>query len=79
VVRQGWKSVTQVSARELVSRRYYPLFLASVFVASLLAAMLTTAAAEQTEEAIARRYRQPVFPAARPLVGWLAQREGRSA
>lgn len=40
MVRQGWKSVTQVSARELVSRRYYPLFLASVFVASLLTAYL---------------------------------------
>lgn len=45
----------------------------------LLTAALTTADVEQTEEAIARRYRQPVFPAARPLVGWLARREGRSA
>lgn len=39
-MRQSWKSVVQVSARELVPQRYYPLFLASVFVASLLTAYL---------------------------------------
>ena len=47
--------------------------------AALLAAALTTADDEQTEEAIASRRKQRVFPAARPLVGRLARRERRFA
>ncbi|MEW6580662.1 MAG: hypothetical protein AB1435_15905 [Chloroflexota bacterium] len=41
----------------------------------LLAAALTTADEEQTEEAIASRYRQPIFPIARPFARWLARWE----
>lgn len=63
----------------LLFREYHQYERYGVLLFLLLAAALTTADDEQTEEAIARRYRQPVFPAARPLVGWLARREGRFA
>ncbi len=63
----------------LLFREYHQYERYGVLLFLLLAAALTTADDEQTEEAIASRRKQPVFPAARPLVGWLARREGRFA
>lgn len=79
----SWRVLTylalSLATLPLLFSEYHQYERYGVLLFLLLTAMLTTAAAEQTEEAIARRYRQPVFPAARPLVGWLARREGRSA
>lgn len=63
----------------LLFREYHQYERYGVLLFLLLAAALTTADEEQTEEAIASRYRQPIFPIARPFARWLARREGRFA
>jgi hypothetical protein len=64
-----------LAALPFLFREYHQYERYGVLLFLLLAAALTTAEADQTEETIARRHERPVFPPARPLVGWLAARK----
>jgi hypothetical protein len=65
--------VISITMLPIFFREYHVAERYGVFLFLLLAALLSSADADQTEEGIARRHHQPIFPPARPLVRGLTR------